>query len=44
MAKQTKNPTAKQVEELKKLTDEKKSGEAKIKPMTSFRSILTLVK
>lgn len=44
MAKQTKKPTDKQVEELKKLTDEKKSGEAKIKPMTSFRSILTLVK
>jgi hypothetical protein len=44
MAKQTKKPTSKQVEELKKLTDDKKSGEAKIKPMTSFRSILTLVK
>lgn len=44
MAKQTKTHTAKQLEDLKKLTEEKKSGEAKIKPMTSFRSILTLVK
>jgi len=39
MAKQTKKPTTKQVEELKKLTDEKK-----VKPVNVFRSILTLVK
>lgn len=44
MARQAKKLTANKVEELKKLTDEKKSGEAKIKPINTFVSILTLVK
>lgn len=44
MAKQTKKVSSDKVVELKKITEQKKEGEAKIKPVTSFRSILTLVK
>jgi len=34
----------KEVEELKKITEEKKSAEAKVKPVSSFRTILNVIK
>lgn len=34
----------KEVEELKKITEEKKSAEAKVKPVTGFRTILNVIK
>ena len=43
MAKQKKIPE-KKVEELKKITEEKKSAEAKVKPVTAFRTILNVIK
>lgn len=36
--------SSKKVEELKKLADQKKEGEAKIKPLTTLRSVLPLDK